>query len=1460
MPRLIDPALQQMLERANPNVAHFVELNVPDTALVLRRALDQFLAVPPKVAESPAASIEADGAGALTLKRSAATLSFHSTGTNEAALPRPNPAKHLQGLAWIVDPNFGRGVLRSFTARIKLNASGVPLDSGLQLQIYRVVGQAGHVNGTTAAVAYTFVPLLAQPITKKQSDVVWSGGVADVVFDLSTAYVEVGSNNLPAPSTARTGEKAVYYFVIEPVNASRDDDFFWIYDLGTAQDNVFNIGTFTARSWDRTDAQANDATAWVETSVNQVPRFSCDLQAFVATSEVVYSMVLPAAPTAASVGRIVFESGIPVGTSATLELSVAGFGGPYGVVKHDDPIPVKLPSYYLRLTMNASANQRLAPRVAALGIEFKIPVDVTAEAIVENVGQAIEVPFCKAAISEGQVEVVRTGRRDYHDAGADIAVSSPVSKIEADILLGSRHPAVTRDKWLRLSRAFVNDRQPTATAERFSLLSQLKLLKKKIPARVETINSVHVVQAGTTASLVIVSPNLPGTTVGGNEYDFQGYYLRVRQSAQAGVESGYQQDINGSTDLQGLDFSPALRGVLAPGDLVEVHSQRWVQPALTWIDADPADVWLEILTNYLAIPLERIGRADLGRVGRSGLPPKISDRAPGDAFTQNRLKVTLHVEEAQAADELLDQLSFIMGGSTVEIAGQIVFRQIYPLRDASGRIVVDAEAVAAVFDLRNTASHETPVGLEGRVTTMACDWGVNTTTVAKETPPALTVVYADGDALAYLDAQSVEELGKPVVPKEISRWCYNSADGGKFLASALCEQVVRAASTGLRVWPWTANEAHPELVVGDRVVVVTDKYTDFDPTRKVQIRGWWAYQLVVIAVANNGRSFRGFMLGLHDAVKVRGGGGTLPTATDLDTLVVKAVPVSRSPLDEEHDVTVYDPRGGAQITLEHTDLGTVVTRNGGGPDPFVLSGNPDGSTYRFTCTRPEFATGKGRSSFEARAVGRVRGQASIDVPEMARDTVPSRLALSKLNYNAGTSKYELWFRYYVTLQDGTEVERTNSLIWAVDSLAVVIRNALTGAPATGVGSLTPAYSGTVPGYKLSWDSLDTEAWSFHAMLGVGGQSWNGVQAAPRTGAHLDLALPPATGGAVSYPVKTGEVGVVLVTTDYGVIERYGVVRGAGVSGAVAAANATNLQNALNSVHAMGGGIVDVPAAVFVLDGDIQSPRSASLRGPLGEMAILRSYGGFQRNFDVKGNTLSIGDQHLIEGLQFDRVRLRYGVTSTDLGRGCTTRSCGFVNSDYAIYYGYNCYHTLIDDCHFRLNNRHIWFDFATAVSGAGAGMFVTNSVLSETPGEAILMSGATGDGYHIYIVNVIADVLSGKFLRTASVFGDGLISIKNVSLELISDCFIENDGANILIDGIWALSAIENYWFYNRAGVIMVKNGRVAWIPNKFARIEAGIIQVDPTSMLSGSSRWFGAGSQAMTHARRAAGRLCCRA
>jgi hypothetical protein len=56
---------------------------------------------------------------------------------------------------------------------------------------------------------------------------------------------------------------------------------------------------------------------------------------------------------------------------------------------------------------------------------------------------------------------VRTGARDYRDQASDLATSAPVSQLEVDVRLGSRHPLVTRDAWMLIDRATVNNRAPS---------------------------------------------------------------------------------------------------------------------------------------------------------------------------------------------------------------------------------------------------------------------------------------------------------------------------------------------------------------------------------------------------------------------------------------------------------------------------------------------------------------------------------------------------------------------------------------------------------------------------------------------------------------------------------------------------------------------------------------------------------------------------------------------------------------------------------------------------------------------------------------------------------------------------------------------------------------------------------------------------------------------------------------
>ncbi|HVX39619.1 MAG TPA: hypothetical protein VHB25_08600 [Gemmatimonadaceae bacterium] len=880
MPRTLDPRLLQVLDRANPNVCDVVEVNAVDVGQVLRRAADQFLLTPPLVSETPAASLAADPAGAITIASDPAGTTIANFAVRSAttvqighAFPIPaTTANHediARGMQWAVDPAFGRAVLQSFSATVQRKSTNVRND--LLLQIYR------RRNTATRGVLSVFVPVLATAARWKNTEAAWtadSGRTATVTFDFTDQHIELGLENLP-PLGDAYGEEQTYYFVLTPANATDDDLFVWFLDQTTAT-QVPNIGTFTWAAFTHPEGSIDGNWLPVTPVAAGAPCSTLVLKAFDASTQLVYALDCGATPQVGSVGRVVFERGVATGTSATLELSTAGSGGPWTAVSDGDAPAIAQQTYHVRVTLTASADHRRAPRVSAVGVEFRTPIDVSAEAIVDPIAQQIDVPFLAAGIGEGSVTVLRTGQRDHRDPGSDLASRYAASQLEVDVRLGSRHPLVPRAAWLLGDRAFVNNRTPGASAEQFGLLSYLKILKQKIPVRTETVNTVHTVTAATPSG-VTVTPELPeiqGSNLA-HAYSGQGYYLRVRQSTQAGVGSGYLQTIDDNTAPDTVTFIEAMPGTLAAGDVVEVHSAQFAQIPLTWQDADPADVWWEILTVHCAVPPERIGRSDLAGAARSGMPPHVADRAPGDPATQAKLTVTLELKDAEDANTLIDQLSFLMGGATVEIAGQICFRQIYPLRDPNGNIVVAPEPIAATFDVRNTSALATPVGLEQRIPSLACDYGVNTTAVGDTTPPALTTVFADADALAWLEAQPVDDLAAAAVPDTIARWCYNSSDQGAYLAGMLTQQVVRAASTGLRVWTWNAVDRQPQVVVGDRVVVITDQYTDYDPARQLPIRGWWAFPLVVVSVAGGGRQFRGYMLGLSDAVQLRGGPGEL---------------------------------------------------------------------------------------------------------------------------------------------------------------------------------------------------------------------------------------------------------------------------------------------------------------------------------------------------------------------------------------------------------------------------------------------------------------------------------------------------------------------------------------------------------------------------------------------------------
>jgi hypothetical protein len=325
-----------------------------------------------------------------------------------------------------------------------------------------------------------------------------------------------------------------------------------------------------------------------------------------------------------------------------------------------------------------------------------------------------------------------------------------------------------------------------------------------------------------------------------------------------------------------------------------------------------------------------------------------------------------------------------------------VFRQIYPLRNAAGAITVAPDPVVATFDVRNTIGLQTPTGLEQRITQLACNYGVDTTAGEKSADAAQTTVAVDVDAKDWLDTQPVDDMAPASVPDDIARWCFNSADGGLYLASKITEMVVRACSTGVRLWPWSSTETLPRLVVGDRVTVITDQYTDYDPSRAVAIRGLWAFQLVLVSVAGGGRAFRGFMLGLTDALQIKGGPGTQDTGegTSASEILNVTFDDSADSTQRNYDVTC----GAAVATLYvHHRLWPVGTAG----DPFdftagddrqlvIVRPDPADGHFRFTLAHP--VRGQQRFGILVPRAGGVLLTSGDDVFKIVLDPAPPAMS------------------------------------------------------------------------------------------------------------------------------------------------------------------------------------------------------------------------------------------------------------------------------------------------------------------------------------------------------------------------------------------------------------------------------------------------------------------------------------
>jgi hypothetical protein len=308
--------------------------------------------------------------------------------------------------------------------------------------------------------------------------------------------------------------------------------------------------------------------------------------------------------------------------------------------------------------------------------------------------------------------------------------------------------------------------------------------------------------------------------------------MRVRASSQPGVGTGFVQTIDNSSGHRTRLVFDARCPARSRRRRVEIHSGQYAQEGSRGRRGSGRRL-VGAPHRASAIPPSASAAVISVARGRSGCR-RASPIARRATDTQAKLKSRSRSRtRRERRQELIDQLSFIMGGATVEIGGQIVFRQIYPLRDANGQVVVAGRADRRDVRRRATPSgSEHADGLEQRITQLACDYGVEHDGGRRRyTPAALTTNFVDVDALAWLDDQPVDELAPRRSRTRSRAGATTRPTAGVSRGDAHAAGRARREHRASRV-AVERDRARPQLVVGDRVAVITDQYTDYDPVAR----------------------------------------------------------------------------------------------------------------------------------------------------------------------------------------------------------------------------------------------------------------------------------------------------------------------------------------------------------------------------------------------------------------------------------------------------------------------------------------------------------------------------------------------------------------------------------------------------------------------------------------------------
>ena len=303
----------------------------------------------------------------------------------------------------------------------------------------------------------------------------------------------------------------------------------------------------------------------------------------------------------------------------------------------------------------------------------------------------------------------------------------------------------------------------------------------------------------------------------------------------------------------------------------------------------------------------------------------------------------------------------------------------------------------------------------------------------------------------------------------------------------------------------------------------------------------------------------------------------------------------------------------------------------------------------------------------------------------------------------------------------------------------------------------------------------------------------------------------------------------------------------GAVGNGTADDTTAIQAASTACDAAGGGILFFPAGRYKITSAVTATRKVCLVGAGPNVTMILAASILQ--LKIKGTAVGWGG-NTVEGITFSKVDLILGEANTDQMQGVQVVNCTFLNGTYGIYFGWNCFFTLVDRCKMVDCTYGSFVDATTAGTSSGAMMRwrtceIHDSGATGLAHYGIVLSGAAAGGYELLIdqteferLTIAGVVVIGGTNRSA-------VTITHAHFELMGtgEFHIINDGAIVRLDGFWSFSATEAALVKSTGGRTMLSNGFVNWTSTHFALVTGGIVAVDQDSIYS-PSRWWGPNMQ----------------